>query len=262
MRRLNLEIRKFYEYIRPSPIESVARKHVIEQVCQHVRNYLPGYVLEVFGSERTGLSFARSDIDLRLVPENRYRNSTEAHLPPTPEERFQMKGDLRKLHTRLLSRHKDSYLQPTVLWARYPLISMRDRASGLDIQIVLSNDTTLSRHFIQRYQEEYPFINEVYSVLKATLDVRGLSDVFKGGVGSYPLFMMLVACLKHRPSACNDAQSALLGFLAFWGTFKAQKHGISIEPPEFLANTSPVMSGAAMGNVEVSGPREWPVARH
>jgi len=251
-----MEIRKFYEYIRPSPAESVARKHVIEQVRQHVRKYLPGYELEVFGSERTGLSFARSDIDLRLVPEKRYQNSTEAHLPPTPRERYQMRGDLMKLHTRLLSKHRNSYLLPTLLWARYPLISMQDRASGLDVQIVLSNDTTLSRHFIQRYQEEYPFINEVYSVLKATLDTRGLSDVFKGGVGSYPLFMMIVACLVHRPSARTDAQSALFGFLAFWGTFKAKKHGISIEPPEFLAKTNPIMSGAAMGNVEVSGPRE------
>lgn len=251
-----MEIRNFYEYVRPSPAESVARKHVIEQVRQHVRRYLPGYVLEVFGSERTGLAFARSDIDLRLVPETRYRSSTEAHLPPTPEERYRMRGDLKKLHIRFLSRHRDSYPQPELLWARYPLISMRDQASGLDVQIVLSNDTTLSRQLIQRYQEEYPFINEVYAVLKAILDVRGLSDVFKGGVGSYPLFMMIVACLKHRPSACTDAQAALLGFLAFWGTFRAKRHGLSVEPPEFLAKTNPVMSGAAMGNVEVSRPRD------
>lgn len=261
MHRLNLEIRKFHEYIRPSPAESVARKHVIEQVRQHVRKHLPEYELEVFGSERTGLSFARSDVDLRLVPKNGDRHSTEPHLPPTPEERYKMKMHLRKLHTRLLSKYSNTYLRPTVLWARYPLISMQDRASGLDVQIVLSNDTTLSRQFIQRYQEEYPFINEVYSVLKATLDTRGLSDVFKGGVGSYPLFMMIVACLVHRPSARSDAQSALLGFLVFWGkSFRAQRHALSIEPPEFLAKTNPIMSGAAMSNVKVCGPREQPVA--
>ncbi|KAF3033026.1 hypothetical protein E8E12_001812 [Didymella heteroderae] len=107
------------------------------------------------------------------------------------------------------------------------------------------------KHVIeQRYLEEYPYLKEIYSVVKATLDIRGLSDVFRGGVGSYSLFMMIVASLKHRPSIRNDATGALLNFLDFWGNFKSSEHGLSIEPPEYLAKTSPIMSGAAMGNME------------
>lgn len=136
-------------------------------------------------------------------------------------------------------------------WARYPLISLQDRASGLDIQIVLSNDTALSRQFMQRYMEEYSYLAQLYSVIKATLDVRGLSDVFRGGIGSYSLFMMIVASLKHHPHPRNDAAGALVYFLRFWGSFKADVHGLSIEPPEFLAKTNPIMSGQALGHIEV-----------
>lgn len=206
-------------------------------------------MLEVFGSERTGLSFAQSDIDLRLVLKSRYQISTEAQLPPTHKQRLQMQAALRKLHARLLSNHKDSYSLPVMRWARYPLVSLQDRVSALDIQIVLSNDTSLGRRFIKRYQAEYPYLDAVYSVLKAALDIRGLSDVFQGGVGSYPLFMMVVASLKHRQNGRNDAQTALLNFLDFWGNFDSSKHGLSIEPPKYLAKDSPIMSAAAMMKV-------------
>jgi non-canonical poly(A) RNA polymerase PAPD5/7 len=167
------------------------------------------------------------------------------------KQRYQMRGNLRKLHMRLMSDCNGSYLLPTMRWSRYPLISLQDRASGLDMQIVLANDTAHSRQFVQRYMEEYPYLDQVYSVVKATLDVRGLSDVFRGGVGSYPLFMMVVASLKHRPSIRNDAAGALLNFLDFWGNFESSKQGLSIEPLEYLAKNNPIMSGATKDNIEV-----------
>lgn len=251
--RLNLEIRKFHEYIRPSPTEIVARKHAIEQVRHHVRECLPDHVLEVFGSERTGISFASSDIDLRLVPKEIYSDTTQAALPPKPDQRYKLRRDLRRLHHHLMRKHKQSYLLPTIRWARYPLVSLQDRSSGLDVQIVLSNDTALSRQFMQRYMEEYPCLRQLYSVIKATLDVRGLSDVFRGGIGSYSLFMMIVASLKHRPCSRNDnATGALINFLSFWSRFQTEAHGLSIEPPEYLAKINPIMNGAAKSRIEVS----------
>ncbi|KAF2631421.1 hypothetical protein BU25DRAFT_407073 [Macroventuria anomochaeta] len=249
--RLELEIQAFHKYIRPNHAESIARKHVIEQVRQHVREILPGYVLEVFGSERTGIAFAGSDIDLRLVPQNVMSDTARSKLPPSPEERSRRRGDLRRLHQILMMKHKTDYLLPKIRWARYPLISLQDRASGLDIQVVLSNDTSVSREFMQRYMEEYTYLPQLYSVIKAILDVRGLSDVFRGGIGSYSLFMMIVASLKHRPHPRNDASGALLYFLRFWGTFKAEEHGISVEPAELFAKSEQVvMHDKVMEHIE------------
>ena len=182
-------------------------------------------------------------------------DAAQAKLPPTPEERAQLRKDLRYLHTKLMREHRYTYLLPRIRWARYPLISLQDRASGLDVQIVLSNDTSISREFIQRYITEYDYLPQLYSVIKATLDIRGLSDVFRGGVGSYSLFMMIVASLKHKPHPRNDAAGALTFFLRFWGSFRAEEHGVSIEPVEFFDKSEQlVMHAKAIGHIEVSIP--------
>ncbi|KAJ4364294.1 hypothetical protein N0V95_000806 [Ascochyta clinopodiicola] len=249
--RLELEIQAFHEYVRPNRAESIARKHVIEQVRMHVRKLLPGYVLEVFGSERTGVAFAGSDIDLRLVPNHVMADAAQAKLPPTPEDRAKRRKDLKRLHRGLLYKHKYDYILPTLRWARYPLITLQDRASGLDIQLVLSNDTSTSRDLMQRYMAEYSYLPQLYSVIKASLDVRGLSDVFRGGVGSYPLFMMVVASLKHESHPRNNAAGALTSFLRFWSSLKTEEVGVSIEPPEFFDKSEQVvMHAKATSHVE------------
>jgi non-canonical poly(A) RNA polymerase PAPD5/7 len=227
--RLALEIAKFYDYAKPSRSEALVRRKVIEQVRTHVREVLPDHVLEVFGSERTGIALATSDIDLRLMSRQDLVDGS-GKMPPSKEERRSLLNGLHKLHRSKFQGNR-SYLLPTVRHARYPLISLQDRASGLDVQIVLSNDTSLSREYMQQYMQEYPYLRSVYSVIKTMFDARGLSDVFRGGFGSYSLFMMLVASLKHMPSKRNDATGALLNFLHFWGTFDTTKQGVSIEPP-------------------------------
>lgn len=206
----------------------------------------------MFGSERTGLAFAASDLDLRLVPKHVISNAAQAQLPPTTEERAKRRRDLRRLHNTLAYKRRGIYLHPIIRWARYPLISLQDRASGLDIQIVLSNDTSRSREYMERYMTEYSQLPQLYSVIKATLDMRGLSDVFRGGIGSYSIFMMIVASLKHRPHPEDNAGGSLYFFLRFWRDFKAEEHGVSIEPLEFFKKSEQaVMHAKAMSHIEV-----------
>jgi non-canonical poly(A) RNA polymerase PAPD5/7 len=227
--RLGVEIERFYDFAKPSHLETLARRHVIEQVRDHVRKILPNHILEVFGSERTGLALATSDIDFRLMVKERLENPTIAKLPPTPEQRIEGMTSLHKLHWGGLFKNK-AYMLPNLRYARYPLISLQDRNSGLDIQIVLSNDTSISRDYIKKYTEEYPYLRQLYVVVKTMFDVRGLSDVYRGGFGSYSLFMMLVASLKHSPHPRNDAAGGLINFLKFYRSFETAKWGISIEP--------------------------------
>ena len=240
-RRLALEIAKFHDYAKPSRTEALARRKVIEQVRAHVREILPGHVLEVFGSERTGIALATSDIDLRLMSRQDLVDGT-GKMPPSREERKKLLDGLYKLLRSQFQRNR-AYLLPTMRHARYPLISLQDRASGLDVQIVLSNDTSLSREYMQRYMQEYPYLGQVYTVIKTTFDARGLSDVFRGGFGSYSLFMMLVASLKHLPSKRNDATGALQNFLHFWGHFDTTKQGVSIEPPVLFDKSEELVMG-------------------
>jgi non-canonical poly(A) RNA polymerase PAPD5/7 len=243
--------------MRPDHYETLARKHLIEQVRNHVRETHPPYALEVFGSERTGVAFATSDIDLRLVHQLDLLNSSPdiaaAQKPPGEDKRTALTTELHKIHRNLQSAHPE-YVDPTFRWARYPLVALRDRNSGLEVQIVAANDSSISRGCMAKYMAEYPYLGPVYSVVKAMFDVRGLSNVFMGGFGSYSLFMMLVASIKHAPSDRNDAAGALVNFLHFWRHFDTTAHGISIEPVELYnkKEAEAVMSARARKQIRVT----------
>ena len=219
----------------------------------HVREILPNYVLEVFGSERTGLALATSDIDFRLFQQSQRADLTHDKMPPTPPRRLNAVGSLENLLYRLRSNPHKAYLMQTLRHARYPLISMRDRQSGLDVQIVLANDTSLSRELMLGYMEEYPYLRQLYYVVKTTFDVRGLSDVFRGGFGSYSLFMMIVASIRHNPHPRGDAAGGLINFLQFWRNFDTDKQAVSIEPVLLFDKASqPVLTDTVKSKLEVS----------
>jgi len=65
-----------------------------------------------------------------------------------------------------------------------------------------------------------------------TLDLRGLLDVFRGGLSSYGLLMMLVASTKlHGNMQPQNPSQQLLHFLKFYSTLDMEKNWISIDPP-------------------------------
>jgi non-canonical poly(A) RNA polymerase PAPD5/7 len=227
--RLAVEIERFYDFAKPDHLEALARRHLIEQVRDHVREILPNHILEVFGSERTGLAMATSDIDLRLLLKEQLENPADPKLPPKPEQRTEAMKYMHKLHFNGLSKNK-AYKLALLRYARYPLIALQDNQSGLDVQIVLSNDTSVSREIMTGYMEQYPYLRQLYCVVKTMFDVRGLSDVFRGGFGSYSLFMMVVASIKHSPNPRKDAAGGLINFLRLYQKLNTEKWGISIEP--------------------------------
>ncbi|KAF2729000.1 Nucleotidyltransferase, partial [Polyplosphaeria fusca] len=230
---LSQEICSFHDYIRPSPLETVARKTTVKRVKNSVRAVLPDMDLEVFGSERTGLAFALSDLDLRLVADD---EQTATGLP-SRNVRNRLNGHLKTLE-RELRKQTTSYSLVAHRHARYPLVAMQHRSTGLDVQIVLSNDTAQSRDYMNRSMKEFPYLSQLYSVVKTMFDMRGLSDVFRGGFGSYSIFMMIVASLRHSPSIPSDVGQALLHFLEFWERFDTTSKGISIEPAELYDKAS------------------------
>lgn len=229
----------------------MARQHLIHQVRSQVQGSLKRYDIDVFGSERNGIAFATSDIDFRLMHPSQTSDPLVARLPPTKQQREQRIHKLQLLFNRTIRWH-EAYFLPAIRYARYPLISAQDRKSGLDIQIVLSNDTSLSNTMIQNYMNEIPYLRKLYYVVKNILDIRGLSDVYRGGIGSYSIFMMLVASIKHMPHERQDAAGALLNFLKFYSTFDTRKHAISIEPVALLDKAKhPIVSKETEAKLKV-----------
>lgn len=251
--RLEKEIQEFYNYTKPQPSEARAREELIKRTQKHVRTYLKKHDVEVFGSQRHGVALATSDIDLRLLWPGQPSDPEIAKLPPpTREERKKAANKLVALFKRGF-KATHGYLMACVRHARYPLISAQDKHTRLDIQIVLSNDTSHSTAIMKRYMEEIPYLEMLYYVVKVTFDVRGLSDVFRGGFGSYSLFMMVVASIKHAPHPRQDAAGGLVNFLKFYSEFDTTKHGISIEPVElFDKKQHPCVTDTVRAKIAVS----------
>lgn len=102
------------------------------------------------------------------------------------------------------------------------------------------------------YMAQYPYLCQLYFVVKTMFDVRGLSDVFRGGFGSYSLFMMIVASIRHNPHPRKDAAGGLINFLKFYRSFRTEKLGISIEPVWlFDKSDQPVITDTVKHKLEV-----------
>ncbi|KAJ9648988.1 hypothetical protein H2199_000901 [Coniosporium tulheliwenetii] len=230
--RLSAEIEEFDRYMMPTAAEQATREAVIEEIQAFAANCLPHAQLEVFGSGRTGLALATSDIDLRLaVPD--HRDTPGAPQPPRWAVRDQNVRHLKKLH-RAFDTTKD-FMLVALRHARYPLISMQHRESGIDIQIVCSNDSTTSREWIKKYLDELPGLRAIYTLVKVMFDIRGLSDVYRGGLGSYSIFMMIVASLKlAEKSESDDLSHKFMSVLDFYINLNTYKHGVAVYPPGFF----------------------------
>jgi non-canonical poly(A) RNA polymerase PAPD5/7 len=203
------------------------------------------------------MALALSDIDLRIVKREAL-DEQASDKPPTHEERRDNLRDLYTLRYKTFdggSKNKSAakYKDANLRYARYPLISVQDRGSGIDVQIVAANNTAQQRGLIQRYMKEYPFLRQTYAVIKTLFDQRGLSDVFRGGFGSYTLFMMLVASLQNQANQRRDAAGALVNFLYYWAYFKTKEHGVSIAPPEYFdKQENPVLTNTLKAKIAVS----------
>lgn len=235
--RLEAEIWGFLEYIKPTPAEDAAFKSVTEIVRNTIKKYSFEHETEVFGSQATGLCLATSDIDIRLYkPADK-----DLAAAPKPRTRRELNFLMMRLHKALNFRESD-YMMVRLRQARYPLISMVHKKSGLDIQIVAGNDTSHSQQLIKQYLAEYPYLYANYALFKSMLDIRGLTDVYRGGLGSYSLIMMFMARLKSKGlkgqaevSRIKNGQplagKRLMAFLEFYANLDTYKNALSLDSP-------------------------------
>jgi non-canonical poly(A) RNA polymerase PAPD5/7 len=227
-------MRLFLEYMKPTVAEEAARDRVVSDLRAVIKAVLPDHSTEVFGSQRTGLALATSDIDIRLFEEGTVRTrGTRPNAAPRYEVRKQLEMHLTQLHLRL-NLHPD-YVLIQRRYARYPLISLQHKDSGFDIQIVCSNDTTHSRELTRGLLKEDPDLHALYVVFKVMFDIRGLTDVYRGGAGSYTLFTMIVAAIENRREFIRQPSlgAKFMEILDFYIKFNSYKHALAVKTPEF-----------------------------
>lgn len=227
--RLHQELVDLADYLSPTPAESAARSLVVKKCDTVVRKLFPGKKVESFGSFETGLYLPTSDIDLVVI-------SADGTLESSEDD--QIRPPLRKLARALIKAGiADSRSVQVISKARVPIIKFVDRLTGhaVDISFNIASGLDGAR-FLKDQLKIYPALRSLLLFLKLFLDLRGLNEVFRGGLGSFSTACLLISFFQLHPliqlgylKAEDNLGILLLEFLELYGKLlHYEKVGISV----------------------------------
>lgn len=192
------------------------------------------------GSQTTGLATSTSDVDLAFTVPSNSETKPGRRGPNTPRTRHVQK---RRLHDKLIRMSKflgwHGFEDFVLVSSKYPLLRATHQASGIKFQLVMVESQPAQRERVKMYLEEYPHLRGVYCVLRAALAARvGLFEPMEGGLGSYPLLILIVLAFKtaklSRTESAAIALKAVLDFVITWDT---NETAYVVDPVEALQKT-------------------------
>ena len=238
MHSLTNEIKAYEAYMMLSPREEAASELVISDVQSVAQNGKEMQPLTLLGSRSTGLAIPTSDFDFSsTLPDDLLRR------------RMALKredGSAQSLHkskakaVKILKRMKDRFRSSKefrnvelIRHARVPILRCTHVATRLDVQIQTMAPYQAANKYKLASLSKLPSLRPLYIILRSFLELRNLTTVFEGGLGSYTIFMMIVTALKRSSGrfASDDLGSQLMHVLEFWGNADLYKNGFSANPP-------------------------------
>lgn len=252
---LTNEIKAYEAYMRLSPREKAASELVISDVNSVAQNELKIRTLSLLGSRSTGLATPTSDFDFSFtqpvsLPGGWIIPSSEDSVSQPQSYRREIKPKavkaLKKMRRHFNSSNKFCNTE-LVEYAHVPILRSTHVATGLDVQIQTMARYQASREQTIAYLLEFPSLRPLYITLRYCLEIRNLTTVFDGGLGSYTILMMIVTALKHSRGkfAPNDLGGQLLHVLDFYSDADLYKVGFSANPPRIFEKQKERVSLAA-----------------
>ncbi|KAJ5469470.1 hypothetical protein N7539_009088 [Penicillium diatomitis] len=267
---LNAEILALHHYMKPTPEEQDTITRLSREISSLLETVVPSPPL-LFGSRRTGLALAHSNLDflLPVKDESRSPDRTRRPSPHRPQIRDAHLALLRRVEEKLRDTADFQYQSssPPVTKDRSPdlihlshssglVLRARHRPTGLLLQFHCGEGIPALTEYIQDYLVEYPSLAPLYTSARTLLEAHGLigsqpdgnKPTAPGtGTGISPgaLLMLLVAFSKLNhgqfpgPHRLGDQ---FLAFLKLYGKqidFKTT--GVAVDPPRFFnaQNTPP-----------------------
>ena len=216
-----------------SAAEEDAAELLLSDVRTTVQSSFLNLPLNVLGSRSTGLATPMSDFDLTFSTAAPSASGLSSDAPEKSSEMFVKEAvtSLKKLQKDI--RDSNKFHETQLVMARVPIIEAKHRATGLLVQIQTGAPYKSAQECIKAYLNDMSSLRPLYIVLRHFLNVRGLTTVQAGGLGSYSLFMMIVSALKLSSGtfAPDDLAGQLLYVLYFYGSADLYKFGFSANPP-------------------------------
>jgi len=217
---------------------------LISDVRAIIGKVYPRNPLQVIGSYRTGLANSFSDIDFNLSFPDFEKTPLERCPSPTRDKARKAAGRaLVRMH-RAVENPNHSFRNVELVLARVPIVKAEHRGTKLKVEIQALSTNQNAKEYVASYLAEFPTLKTLYTVIRSALHIRDLTNVHKGGLGSYSIFMMIVNALKQASGkfAHDDLANQFLHFLDFYGTADLYKHGFSVDPPRTVLKRGNKMS--------------------
>lgn len=230
--RLSFEIAAYERYMSLRPGEAETAGEIQEMVCRIIKETIPSAHVDLMGSYSDGLATPTSDIDLRLSLSMYEKDPLKRG--PSPGSPKTRKATMRLLkQLRVAFDASTEFDEATVVNADVPIIKATHIRTKLMIDIQVSSHKTPQQLYRKNFLAEFPTLQPLYILLRSAVNIQGLSTVFKGGLGSYPILIMIVYVLQTCPLHINknDVANQLLYLLNFYATANLEEEGYSLDPP-------------------------------
>ena len=156
----------------------------------------------------------------------------------------QSKSSLYKLARHLENQNVAAPATMTVVAkAKVPIIKFTEKQTGIKVDISFENDTGLvALRTFAEWKEKYPAMPVIVVLIKQMLAMRGMNEVFLGGLGGFSIICLVVSVMQHMPEIQSGNMNSslhysdlLLNFLDLYGNkFNLQTTGIVMDPPEYF----------------------------
>jgi len=225
--------------MRPRDFEEAARNDLIVRVQNSIRSWVGAGAIArnadviCFGSFASGLYLPTADMDVvAITPQY-----TQSGLPSLGTSMNQ----LRKLADHFTKTGMAKAGSATFIWgAKVPLVKFVDRQTGLKVDMSFENESGYTAlDTFKTWKSQYPAMPVLVAIVKQILAMRGLNEVFNGGIGGFTTICLVVHLLQTMPELQSGSMDStqhygelVMKFLDLYGNkFNHQEVGIMMRHP-------------------------------
>ena len=232
---LHKEIRDFYDFVKPHEFERIMREDLISRISRTLAKAHPSGQLHSFGSFAAGIHLPTADMDLVWVSDSYLKSGYPS---------FGLSLNWMKKTRTLLEREGIALPGAEVIWgAKVPIVKLIDRLSNIRVDISFENMTGVTANdTFQAWKSQFPAMPIIVTLIKQFLLMRGLNEVFMGGLGGFSVTCLVTSLLQNLPVVQSgklppelDLGEILLDFFDLYGNkFNFTTTAISMDPPGYF----------------------------
>jgi DNA polymerase sigma len=237
--RLQKEICDFFAYVKPREFEETARLDLVTRVQSTIRawggvgDHARTCDVHCFGSFASRLYLPTADMDLVVLSKSFQSGGPRL----IGQSMNQLRGLVQHIENMGIAKHHTTSF---IGKSKVPLVKFTDKRTGLKVDISFENDSGFpALRTFEAWKVQYPALPTLVALVKQFLVMRGINEVFCGGIGGFTTICLVMHILQTMPeiqSGNMDPEQhygeIFMKFLDFYGNkIDIRSTGILMEAP-------------------------------